>query len=82
MIIIYTTNWCAYCVATKKIFKEMKLKYKEVNIENENISREKMCELTGGYSIPQIIINNKCIGGYQDLIRLHQNNQLKELLNE
>ena len=79
---MYTANWCPYCVFAKKIFKEHNIIFKEVNIEKENISRSEIQKLTGQYTIPQIIINNKCIGGYQDLLMLHQNKKLKELINE
>ena len=41
-----------------------------------------LLEITGGYSVPQIIINDKCIGGYDKLLYLHQNNKLNKLLNE
>ena len=82
MIKIYTSNWCSYCVAAKRFFEENNIKYKEVNIEIENISRQELLELSGGYTVPQIFINNKCIGGYDDLVKLHQTNKLMELINE
>ena len=82
MIKIYTSNWCSYCVAAKRFFEENNIKYKEINIEIENISRQELLELSGGYTVPQIFINNKCIGGYDDLIKLHQTNKLMELINE
>ena len=82
MIIIYTTNWCASCIYAKKLFEELNLEYQEINIEEENISRNQLEQLTSGYSVPQIIINKKSIGGYDQLLYLHQSNKLKELLNE
>ena len=82
MIKIYTTNWCPYCISAKKLCKSLNIEYKEINIEEENISREYLLKTTGGYSVPQIIINDKCIGGYQELLALHQNNKLDSLLNE
>ena len=82
MIKIYTSNWCSYCVAAKRFFEENNIKYKEINIEIENISRQELLELSGGYTVPQIFINNKCIGGYDDLVKLHQTNKLMELIDE
>ena len=82
MIKLYTSNWCSYCVAAKRFFEEHRIKYEEINIEDENISRHELLELSGGYTVPQIFINNRCIGGYDDLIKLHQNDQLMELINE
>ena len=82
MIKLYTSNWCSYCVAAKRFFEEHKIKYQEINIEDENISRQDLLKLSGGYTVPQIFINNQFIGGYDDLIKLHQDNQLMGLINE
>ena len=82
MIKIYTTNWCPSCVAAKRLLTEEGIKFKEINIEEEEISREKLQEVSGNYTVPQIIINDKCIGGYDQLLYLYQNNKLNELIND
>ena len=81
MIKLYTSNWCSYCNAAKRFFEENNIKYKEINIEEKNISRQELLDLSGGYTVPQIFIHNQCIGGYDDLIKLHQNNKLMDLIN-
>ena len=81
MIIIYTSNWCSYCNAAKHLLNELNLEYEEINIEEKNISRSKLQELSGGYTIPQISINGEFIGGYKELQQLHQNNKLMDLIN-
>ena len=50
-------------------------------MDEKNINREQLFELTGGYTVPQIVINDKSIGGYENLLDLIQNNKLQELLN-
>jgi len=82
MILIYTSNWCGYCTAAKNLLEELKLGYKEINIEEENISRQMLLDLSGGYTVPQIKINDKFIGGYDELQNLYQNNKLLDLVNE
>ena len=82
MILIYTSNWCGYCTAAKNLLDEVKLDYKEINIEEENISRQMLLDLSGGYTVPQIKINGKFIGGYDILQNLYQNNKLLDLVNE
>ena len=82
MILIYTSNWCGYCTAAKNLLEELKLDYKEINIEEENISRQMLLDLSGGYTVPQIKINDKFIGGYDVLQNLYQNNKLLDLINE
>lgn len=82
MVKIYTTNWCPSCTSAKKLLESLNIQYKEINIEESNLSREQLVDLTGGYTVPQIIINSSYIGGYDKLLYLHQNNKLEELLNE
>ena len=81
MIKIYTSNWCGYCTAAKNLLNDLNLQFEEINIEKENISREDLLDLSGGYTIPQICINGKFIGGFQELQLLYQNNTLMELMN-
>ena len=56
------------------------LSYEEINIEEQGMTREDLVKLTGGYTGPQIIINDKPIGGFGKLLQLNQSGKLKELL--
>ena len=58
----------------------MGVSYEEINIEKENLSRDDLAKLTGGYTVPQIIINDNPIGGFDELLQLNQSGKLKELL--
>ena len=58
----------------------MGVSYEEINIEKENLSRDDLSTLTGGYTVPQIIINDNPIGGFNALLQLNQSGKLKELL--
>ena len=81
MIKIYTTNWCPSCVSAKNLLNSLNIEFQEINIEQQNFSRNQLQKLTGGFTVPQIIINDTCIGGYDKLLYLYQNNKLDELLN-
>lgn len=76
MIQIYTTNWCPYCVNAKRLLTEKGMKYEEINIEEKGMSREDLFDLTGGRSVPQIVIDEKPIGGYDNLVALDQVGEL------
>ena len=77
MIKIYSTNWWGSCIAAKKLLDDIGLSYEEINIEEIGISREDLIKLTGGYTVPQIIINDKAIGGFNQLLILNQEGKLK-----
>ena len=58
----------------------MGMSYEEINIEEENLSRDDLAKLTGGYTVPQIIINDNPIGGFNELLQLNKSGELKKLL--
>ena len=76
MIKIYSGDWWGSCIAAKKLLDDKGLSYETINIDEEGISRDKLMELTGGYTIPQIIINDKPIGCFDELLILNQKNEL------
>lgn len=80
MVIIYSTAWCGPCMYAKKLLDEKDIQYKEVDIEKNEISRQDLEKLTGGSTVPQIIINNKSIGGFDQLLKLEQSGELNKLI--
>ena len=82
MVIIYSTSWCPSCVSAKRLLDSKKVAYKEINIEQEDISREKLVEIAGASTVPQIIINDKAIGGFDSLLSLEQTGELDNILNK
>ena len=80
-ILVYSASWCSPCKSAKRFLDDMNLSYEEIDIEKNNISREKLSEITGGHTVPQIVINDKCIGGYSELMQLNQSGELKGILS-
>ena len=82
MVKIYSTSWCPSCVSAKRLLKDNNIEFEEINIEEIGMSREQLFEITGGMSVPQVIINDKSIGGFANLLDLSQSGTLEELLNQ
>ena len=80
MIKIYTASWCGPCTSAKRLLDTLNQQYEEIDIEKERISRSDLKKLTGGATVPQIIIKNKPIGGFDALMSLSQSGKLKTLL--
>lgn len=77
---MYMTNWCPYCQQAKALLGSLGVQWNEINIEMEGLSRVDLANLTGGHTVPQIMIDGKSIGGFSELYALHQSGALKELL--
>ena len=82
MVKIYSTSWCPSCMSAKKLLDAENIKYQEINIENEGMSREDLAELTGAGTVPQIVINKIPIGGFGDLLKITDSGELKKLLEK
>ena len=70
-IVIYSADWCGSCVSAKRFLEEKNIPYEEINIDSQGISRNRLMELTGRLAIPTIVVNEKVIGGYTDLMKLY-----------
>ena len=81
MIKIYSTSWCPSCNAAKQLLTSKGLEYEEINIEEIGMSREDLAQLTGGMTVPQIVVNDNNIGGFDKLMMLNQSGELEKMLN-
>ena len=77
---IYTTRWCGYCVRAKALLDSRGLAYEEVDLEDDAGFRARLYDLTGGWTVPQILVDGRPIGGYTELWRLDREGLLDELL--
>ena len=81
-VVMYTTSWCPYCRAAKSLFAAKKVDFTEIDVTEEPNLRVDMERLSGRRTVPQIFINGKPIGGYDDALSLESSGELDKLLNE
>ncbi len=78
---IYTTSFCPFCHAAKKLLNQKGASFFEISLTDEPHLRERMVDRAGGRrSVPQIFINNTHIGGCDDLYALDAKGGLDPLL--
>lgn len=80
-IIIYTTPWCPYCIRAKKLLDQKNVTYTEIDV-SEHEARSKMVALTGGRTVPQLLINDQPTGGCDELYALEHSGKLDKLLSK
>ena len=82
-IIVYTSNNCAFCNSAKDLLKNKKLKFEEIDISKNDNFKKKMIKQTGGcMTVPQIFINSKHIGGFEELNNLENSKKLDAIINK
>ena len=77
---MYTTRWCGYCVRAKALLDSRGLEYEEISLDDDPAFRQKLHDLTGGWTVPQILIVGDPIGGYAELWQLERSGRLDEKL--
>lgn len=76
---LYTTRWCSYCVRAKTLLESRGIAFEEISLDDDPGFRQRLIELTGGWTVPQILIDGKPVGGYTELWRLDRSGALAGL---
>lgn len=80
---IYTTPYCPYCLAAKRLLDKKGISYTEIDVSRDPGQRRAMTERArGGYTVPQIFIGGTHVGGSDDLHALDHARRLDRLLAE
>ena len=76
---MYSTTWCGYCIRAKALLERRGLEYEEIVMDDDPAFRQKLLEMTGRWTVPQIFIDDVPIGGYTELWCLERDGRLDEL---
>ena len=78
---MYTTQICPYCIQAKALLKQRGVALiDEIRIDLNPIERQRMVELTGRRTVPQIFIGDTHVGGCDELMALDQSGGLLPML--
>jgi glutaredoxin 3 len=79
-VLVYTTPFCPYCVAAKRMLKKKGAAFEEIDVSDQS-KRHAMSEKAGGrHTVPQIFIGDRHVGGFDDLSELDALDELDTLL--
>jgi glutaredoxin 3 len=76
---MYTTAWCGYCTRAKTLLEDRGIPYEEIRMDGDLEFRRKLVDLTGRWTVPQILIDGRPIGGFLELWQLDRDGRLEQL---
>lgn len=79
-VTLYTTDFCQYCRSAKALLDKRGIAYEEINLARDADARNQLHEVTGMVTFPQILIDGKSIGGFDQLLAADRAGRLPELL--
>jgi glutaredoxin 3 len=74
---LYTTPYCGYCDAAKRLLKQKGYPFQEIDVARDPELRSRLSRENGGYrTVPMIFIGAEFIGGFTELADLDRSGQL------
>ena len=78
---IYTSPFCGYCYAAKRLLTQKNVSFKEINVTLSPARRREMMQRAKGrHTVPQIFVGQTHVGGFDDLSALERAGKLDPLL--
>lgn len=81
-VVMYRTRFCPYCIRAEYLLKRKGVSFRVVDVSGDRDRRNWLIEQTGLYTVPQIFINGRPVGGCDELYGLERTGQLDGLLAE
>jgi glutaredoxin 3 len=75
---VYTTEPCGYCRVAKALLAKRRVNYNEINLARDPEGRAELVRLTGMMTFPQVVIDDRPLGGYQELVKADREGVLAE----
>jgi glutaredoxin 3 len=79
-ITLYTTDPCGFCRQAKALLSARGLTYEEINLAKDPVGRAALVERTGQMTFPQIVVGERSIGGFRELLAADRDGTLGDLL--
>lgn len=77
---MYTTRFCPYCMRARDLLERKGINFTEIPVDRDFEKRREMETRSQRRTVPQIFIDGRHIGGFDDLHALDRNGGLDPLL--
>lgn len=77
---MYSTQVCPYCMMAERLLNKKGARLEKILVDQDPEELEKMIELSGRRTVPQIFVGEYHVGGYDDLVELDMQGELEPLL--
>ncbi len=78
---IYTKSWCPFCTRAKRHLDRNGVAYREIDVTTDAMRELEMVKRSNQFTVPQIFINGRHLGGSDDLFDADRSGRLDRLLS-
>jgi glutaredoxin 3 len=78
-VVVYSKEYCSFCKRAKALLQSKNIAFEEVDVTSDAVLQEKVQRLSGRRTVPQIFIDGKSVGGFEELRELEAAGELDRL---
>lgn len=79
-VVVYSGPSCPYCFRAKRLLRERGVRFEEIDVSADPEQQAAMIQASGRRTVPQIFIDGRPIGGYEELAALDREGALASLI--
>ena len=79
-VVMYTTDPCGFCRQAKALLQSRGIDYEEIDLARSPEGRQALVAKTGQMTFPQILVGERTIGGFRELLEADRDGLLQSLL--
>ena len=80
-VVMYSTRFCPFCMMARRLLDAKGVNYNEIPVDGDQAMRQKMQQVSGGrYTVPQVFIGERHVGGYDELAAAERDGALDRWL--
>jgi glutaredoxin 3 len=80
-VMLYTADPCGFCRMAKSLLDKRGVEYVEVNLTKDEPGRERLYGVTGQMTFPQVLVGERALGGFRELLEADRDGTLEDLLD-
>jgi glutaredoxin 3 len=79
-VVLYTTEPCGFCRQAKSLLQARGVSFREINLAKDSDGRADLVARTGQMTFPQVVVGERSIGGFRELLMADRAGTLSSLL--
>jgi glutaredoxin 3 len=79
-VTVYTTEPCGFCRQAKALLASRGVDYEEVSMTKDPDGRARLVQRTGQMTFPQIIVGERVVGGFRELLEADRDGSLQDII--
>lgn len=79
-VVVYSKVPCPYCVQVERLLQAREIPYEKIDLTGDAAGISDLSAKTGMFTLPQVFVNGKLVGGYTETAAADKSGELAKLV--